>query len=134
MANSSFHHICIQTNRYKQSLDFYTKLLGFTLALEHPNFHGRAYNSWLQLGDFYIELQTGKGNEVLSEPSKEVQGMVHFCLWVENIEEIVTELKEKGVKFKRKNGKEIYDVEGGRLSKVYAPEGTLIELRENKGI
>ncbi len=37
-------------------------------------------------------------------------------------------------RFAEKDGKRIYEVEGGRLLKVIAPEGTVIELREREGI
>lgn len=50
-----FHHICIQANDYDQSLAVYQKL-GFVLKNESKDFHGRSYNSWLQSGEFYIEL------------------------------------------------------------------------------
>jgi len=33
-----------------------------------------------------------------------------------------------------KNGSEVYSVEGGKLFKVIAPEGTIIEVRDNEVI
>jgi glyoxylase I family protein len=37
-------------------------------------------------------------------------------------------------RFAEKGGKRIYEVEGGRLLKVIAPEGSVIELRERNDI
>jgi len=38
------------------------------------------------------------------------------------------------VNFIKKNGEIIYHVENGHLCKLIAPEGTVIELRNNQGI
>lgn len=38
------------------------------------------------------------------------------------------------VHFIRKNDEIIYKVENGQLCKLIAPEGTIIEIRDNKGI
>ncbi|OEH92342.1 VOC family protein [Bacillus solimangrovi] len=132
---SSFvHHICIQTNNYEQSLNFYRGLLGFELISESANFHNRHYNSWLRMGDFHVELQTGKIGEKLEHLNPNSQGIVHLCLWVENLSYEVEKFKKIGFEFKIKDGQEIYHVENGRLCKLIAPEGTIIELRDNRGI
>jgi glyoxylase I family protein len=129
------HHICIQTNNYQKSLDFYIKALGFELVQESPQFHTRDYNSWLKLGDFYIELQTGKSGENLDTVSStNMEGIAHLCLWVEDLAAEVQFIKQLGYEFKLKNGHEIYRVENGNLCKLVAPEGTIIELRDNRGI
>jgi glyoxylase I family protein len=128
------HHICIQTNDYQKSLEFYTKALGFELVQESPHFHTRDFNSWLKLGDFYIELQTGKVGESLDTVSSNTEGIAHLCLWVEDLAMEVQIIKQLGYDFKLKNDQEIYRVENGNLCKLIAPEGTIIELRDNKGI
>lgn len=134
MLKRYIHHLCIQTNTYKESLEFYTKALGFEVVEETPKFHGRAFNTWLKLGDFYIELQTGKCGEMLVEANSNSEGLVHFCLWVENLPLEVERLKELKSHFILKDGEIIYHVENGSLCKVKAPEGTIVELRTNKGI
>ena len=57
MAIKMVHHVCIQTEKYKESLDFYNKILGFEIINVSENFHNRKYNTWLKLGDFMIELR-----------------------------------------------------------------------------
>ena len=37
------HHVCIQTDKYKESLDFYTNVLGFKVIRESKDFHTRDY-------------------------------------------------------------------------------------------
>lgn len=134
MTSKFVHHLCIQTNHYQESLNFYQEVLGFELVLETPNFHTRDYNTWLKLGDFHIELQTGKLGESLCSYNQNSQGIVHFCLWVEDLAREVQRIKHLGYEFLLKNGEEIYRVENGCLCKLQAPEGTIIELRDNRGI
>lgn len=131
MAIKSIHHVCIQTEKYQESLDFYTKILGFDILSETPNFHTRAFNTWLKLDNFMIELQTAKSGDTLSPWSNINEGIVHMCFLVDNIEEEYERIKSLGYNnFKVKNGKVIYDVEGGKLLKIKAPEGTEIEIRD----
>lgn len=131
MSIKMIHHVCIQTEKYKESLDFYTSILGFELVLETPNFHKRAYNAWLRLGDFMIELQTAKKEQELNPWSSLNEGIVHMCFLVENVQEEYERIRSLGyTSFKCKNGKEIYKVEDGYLFKVKAPEGTEIEIRD----
>lgn len=131
----TLHHICIQTDCYQQSLEFYTKVLRMELVQETPDFHTREFNTWLKLGAFMIELITPKKGAVTKTFNKNTTGLVHFCLLVECIELEYQRIKHmEGVKFQTKNGADIYEIEGGRLLKLIAPEGTIIELRENNSV
>lgn len=122
-------HICIQTNTYEESKKFYMDILGFKLVKETPNFHGRDYNTWLDLNGFMIELQTGKNT--LVQYNKESEGIVHFALYEDNIDNFVAKIKDdKEIKFKKKDGKIIYQVENSKLVKLIAPEGTIVEIRD----
>lgn len=134
MATSFVHHICIQTEHYEESLAFYRDTLGFELVQETPDFHTRRFNTWLRLGDFHIELQTAKSGERLAPVNAGSEGIVHLCLWVEDLEREVLRMKQRGVRFRLKDGCEIYQVENGRLCKLLAPEGTIIELRDHPGV
>lgn len=125
------HHICIQTNDYQASKDFYTRLLGFELELETPNFHGRDFNTWLKLGDFRIELQTPKSGKAFAQYDGEAAGITHFCLLAESVEAVYAQLTAQGFNhFKLKDGQPLYRVENSLLLKVIAPEGTIIEFRD----
>lgn len=125
------HHLCIQTDTYDASLDFYRRIFEFEIVKETPGFHGRFYNTWLRHGSLMIELQTHKADEVLNAFSESNRGLVHFCFIVDDIEREYARIKQLGYdQFKQKNGADIYEVEGGKLFKVIAPEGTIIELRD----
>lgn len=129
----TLHHICIQTEKYKESLDFYTRILGFQLVKETSNFHTRDFNTWLKLGSLMIELQTAKKGDGLNKWSSLNEGIVHMCFLVKDVQDEYKRIKELGyTSFKNKNGKEIYKIEEGYLFKVKAPEGTEIEIRDNE--
>jgi len=127
------HHVCIQTSKYEESLQFYTKILGFKLVKETTDFHSRNFNTWLSLGTFMIELQTGKKGDKLNHWSPLNEGIVHICFVVDDVHEEFERIKKLGyLNFKIKNGEEIYKVEDGYLFKIVTPEGTEIEIRDTQ--
>lgn len=135
MKIKSLHHVCIQTDDYEESEIFYTEILGFKIIKETPNFHGRDYNTWLELDKIMIELQTAKESTNLNKWSSLNEGPVHISFLVESVQKAYKEIKSKGYNnFKLKNGEEIYKVGNGYLFKVKAPEGTEIEVRDNQEI
>lgn len=131
MSIKMVHHVCIQTEKYTESLDFYTRILGFKIIKETPNFHKRDFNTWLKLGEFMIELQTAKKGDNLNKWNKLNEGIVHMCFLVDDVEEEYNRIKSLGYNnFKIKNGEVVYNVEGQKLVKIKAPEGTEIEIRD----
>lgn len=133
MAIKYVHHVCIQTEKYSESIDFYTKILGFEIVKETQNFHSRAFNTWLKLGNFMLELQTPKKGDILNNWSNKNEGIVHLCFLVDNVQDEYTRITSLGYNnFKLKNNKVIYEVEGEKLLKIKAPEGTEIEMRDTE--
>lgn len=129
----SMHHVCIQTEDYAASLNFYTRLLGFEIVKETGGFHGRAWNAWLRQGDMMIELQTPKLGEQLEPWSARGSGPVHLGFMVQDVQQTYRFFKAQGhAAFKCKNGQELYTVEGEYLFKAIAPEGTEIEIRDTE--
>lgn len=133
MSIKMIHHVCIQTEKYKESLEFYTKILSFRIVTETVNFHGRDFNTWLSLGTFKLELQTAKSGQKLNKWNSLGEGIVHMCFLVNNVNEEFNRIKKLGYSnFKLKNGEEIYKVVDGFLFKIIAPEGTEIEIRDKE--
>jgi glyoxylase I family protein len=131
----SIHHICIETDRYSESLKFYCSLLGFAVIEETQNFHGRDFNTWIKKENIIIELQTPKNGSIKknnSDRKSNVQtGIVHVCFIVDNLPGAIDQLLENGVSsFRKKDDMIMYRVKDGCLAKLTAPEGTVIELRE----
>jgi len=120
------HHICIQTNDYFASKNFYIDILGFSLIEETPNFNGRAFNSWLEKKGFYIELQTPKQNKVFETIHTELSGINHFCFYTPFLEALFLEFEKN---YPHYIIKPIYTVFSTQLFKIKAPEGTMIEFR-----
>lgn len=133
MSKRVMHHVCIQTSNYEESLKFYRDIMEFEVISETKGFHGRDFNTWLKLGDFMIELQTAKSIDVLNKWSSLNEGIVHMCFLVDSVDKEYERIIKLGYNnFKVKNGEVIYNVEGGKLFKVKAPEGTEIEIRDSK--
>ena len=131
MSKRVMHHVCIQTEDYDKSLAFYRDVMEFEVVQVSEGFHGRDFNTWLKLGEFMIELQTAKNGETLNKWNSKNEGSVHMCFLVDNIDEEYKRIIRMGYNnFKVKNGEIIYNVEGGKLFKIKAPEGTEIEIRD----
>jgi glyoxylase I family protein len=129
----SIHHICIETDRYSDSINFYCSLLEFSIIEETKNFHGRDFNTWIKKENIIIELQTPKSGAADSFGPGINTGIVHVCFIVESLSGTIDMLTEKGFDLFRKKGNDIiYNVKGGLLAKITAPEGTVIELREEE--
>ena len=128
MAIKMVHHVCIQTEKYKESLDFYNKILGFEIINVSENFHNRKYNTWLKLGDFMIELQTPKVGDKFNKWSNLNSGPVHMGFLVENVEyeyERIKNLNDINVNIiKSEKCKETYEA----IS--YHPDINLIKLND----
>ena len=129
-----FHHACIQTNCYAESLDFYTRVLGMTIEQETAGFHGRAYNTWLRAEDFRIELQTPKAGCSFLPMDSEHTAVAHLCFYVDDLEAACQALQQQAVHtFLLHDGQILYQVHGSKLFKLTAPEGTIFEFRDTLG-
>lgn len=124
----AFHHICVETNCYEKSINFYTRIFDFSIIEEKKDFHGRDFNTWLKNDEIIIELQTPKRSDANELVVKGNNGLKHICFKVDDLKEAVNEIENKGYN-NFLPGKRIYEVMATKLSKLAAPEGTIIELR-----
>ncbi len=86
-------HICLLTADLDQALKFYHTQLGLPLAFEFRNDEGRRYGVYLKIGRrTFIEIFSG-------EPQARADGQhyQHLCLEVEDINQAVDTLRERGV-------------------------------------
>ena len=123
----AIHHVAILTDDYQRSKSFYTDVLGFTILAETYTEERRSYKLDLRIsGQYQVELFSfPEFKERASFP--EQKGLRHLAFAVENIEESVAELIEKGV-----------DVQGIRTDELtnkkfcffYDPNGQPLELYE----
>lgn len=131
------HHICMDTHCYSDSLSFYCEILGFRIVKEEAALYGRSFNTWLKRGDILIELQSlkkkpfwGKFRSILLQnPHK--SGINHVCFIVDSIEKEINRIQKKGYsQFKQKDDAIVYLLGRQKHCKIVAPEGTVIEFRE----
>jgi glyoxylase I family protein len=91
------HHIAVICSDYERSKRFYTDVLGFTIKQEVYREERRSYKLDLcLLGTYMIELFSFP--DPAPRPSNpEAAGLRHLAFRVENIEQAVAYLKEKGI-------------------------------------
>ena len=91
------HHIAIICSDYAKSKDFYVNKLGLDIKQEMYREERDSYKLDLTLnGEYIIELFSFP--EAPARPSyPEAQGLRHLAFEVEDIEEAVKELNQKGI-------------------------------------
>lgn len=108
------------------AIDFYTKLLGFTVQM-HPAPGFAA----LEHDDVQLFLNQpgagGAGREMPDGTSPEPGGWNRIHLTVDDVGSLYDELKEKGASFRN----EIIEGKGGKQVLLQDPSGNLIELFES---
>ena len=89
-------HIAITCKDIDRSLDFYTRILGLPEAFRMNNDDGTLWMVYLKTGsDDFIELFTGGGDP--PDIPQNASGFKHLCLWVDDIETTLHDLKAKGL-------------------------------------
>ena len=123
---SSLGHIGIKVKNLEKSMAFYTETMGFPEMFRLHRDDGRVWLVYLRItDDQYLEIFPEAVQDRAPEP--ENNGINHFCLTVENIEEIVRQLEAKGVAlyWPLKTG-----ADNNRQAWVLDPDGNRIELME----
>lgn len=113
-------HVCFTVSDLQRSLDFYCGTLGLQPAFEFVRPTGERYGQYIHVGGrAFIELFEGGVAE-----RAEGQPYRHVCLEVDDIEEAVRRLQERGVA--------VTDVKVGNDRSYQAwisdPDGNRIEL------
>lgn len=123
---SQIHHIAIITAKYEASKTFYVDKLGFQVIRENYRAHRDDYKLDLQLGDCELEI-FGIKNAPKRPSYPEACGLRHLAFKVENIEEIVAALSEKGIECEPIR---IDDYTGEKMTFFFDPDGLPLELHE----
>ena len=120
------HHVAIIASDYKKSKDFYVNLLGLKIIREVYREERDSYKLDLEIGDSQIELFSFKNSP--KRPSyPEACGLRHLAFEVENIEQEVKELKEKGIEVEEIR---IDEFTGRKFTFFSDPDDLPIELYE----
>jgi glyoxylase I family protein len=129
-------HIGIMTNDLEKSVKFYTDVLGFSIETKMEMAEAGLSVVFVEKAGSKIELMEYRGKNA-PKRSKGVEIAIgghsipindHISFSADNIEDTVTEFKEKGVIFNQ----EPMELEGGmKLASFKDPDGVLIELVEH---
>lgn len=96
MLTNAIHHVAIIASDYQKSKDFYTQILGFEIVNEVYRKERDSFKLDLRVGASQIELFSFPDAPTrLNEP--EAAGLRHLCFSVENINDAVEELTDKGI-------------------------------------
>lgn len=127
MELSKIHHIAIIGSNYELSKDFYVSKLGFSVIREN---YRKERNDWkidLRISDD-IEL------ELFIEPNPprrithpEACGLRHLAFCVENVEETVANLSQKGIECEPIRTDEFTEK---KMTFFFDPDGLPIEIHE----
>jgi len=126
-------HIAIAVTAMQSSIDLMKNTFG--IPLEYEEQIGETKLAMLPVGETYIELLEGQGPEsgVTQWIGEKGPGLFHICFEVENIDEALAELKQKGVKLRDETPRIGH---GGARIAFLDPASTgnvLIELAELSG-
>lgn len=114
------NHVGIAVKDFQESLNFYTKVMGFKAAYAMPSPDGRPTTTFLQISrDTFIEMAPATAN--LSA------GLTHIGLLTDDANASVTQLRQAGATMPdvRSGGGT-----GSRLSNATDPNGIRLELVE----
>lgn len=124
---SQIHHIAIIVSDYEASKDFYVNKLGFQIVRE---------NYRPERNDWKLDLKVNETTEleifgVKNPPARvtrpEAAGLRHLAFFTDNIEETVSELKEKGIVTEPIR---VDEFSGKKFTFFADPDGLPIELHE----
>ena len=114
------NHVGIAVKDFQESLNFYTKVMGFRVAYALPSPDGKPTTTFLQISrDTFLEMAPATANL----PT----GITHIGILTDDANSSVTQLRQAGaaVPDVRSGG-----ATGSRLSNVMDPEGIRLELVE----
>lgn len=118
-------HVSINVSDLGRSIDFYCNGLGFRVSrtIDMPELN----IVFVQLGASSMELIARKDRPAATKtaPRTDGVGLAHVALRVNDIDEVFSQLREKGVEFSSPP----HDASGGpRIAFFSDPDGVILEL------
>ena len=146
MAIRDFHHTVLLVTDFDRSVDFYTRVLGFELVSRDDDRRGPFLDQMFALPDVVIKLALVRGGGEIVELIEPVSpaalkrgtdasdadfGIARLGFEVDDIEQMVSDMKAQGVRFLS----DIVDMTvghyaGGRVVFFKDPDGILLELQQ----
>ena len=123
---SVIHHVAIIVSNYKESRNFYVNQLGFEVIRENYRPERQDWKLDLKCGGIELEIFG-----VLNPPRRvnypEACGLRHLAFKVENIENTVKELEEKGISCEPIR-EDVFTAK--KMTFFHDPDGLPLELHE----
>ena len=119
-AGLRLNHVGIAVKDLKQSVDFYTNVMGFRVAYSLPNPNGNPTTTFLQINrDTFLEVAQSNANLPV--------GITHIGIWSEDANATAAQLRQAGATAPdpRPGGPS-----GSRLVNVTDPNGIRVEVNE----
>ena len=126
MELNKIHHIAIIGSDYQKSKHFYVDLLGFKIIRENYRNERDDYKIDLKCGNLEIELFIIK-NAPKRPSYPEARGLRHLAFYVEDVEAMVTQLNQKGLKTEPIR---IDDYTHKKMTFFFDPDGLPLEIHE----
>ncbi|WIF95652.1 methylmalonyl-CoA epimerase [Caminicella sporogenes] len=127
-------HIGIAVKNLDETLKFYTEALGLELHGTETVEEQKVRVAFLPVGDTEVELleSTSPDGPIAKFIEKKGEGIQHIAFRVENIEEAIEYMKEKG--FRMIDEKPRYGAGGAKIAFMHpkSSHGVLVELSERK--
>jgi methylmalonyl-CoA/ethylmalonyl-CoA epimerase len=125
-------HIGIAVKNLEESLKFYEDVLGIKCVSQEVVEEQKVKVAFLPVGDTEVELleSTSEDGPIARFIEKKGEGIQHLAFKVDNIEEAIAELQEKGIKMI--DEKPRYGAGGARIAFLHpkSTSGVLIEISE----
>lgn len=121
------HHIAIICSNYEKSKKFYVETLGLEIIREVYRAERASYKLDLALGGEYIIELFSFLNPPKRTSRPEAVGLRHLAFLVNNLEESVNELRQKGVVAEQIR---VDEFTGKRFTFFADPDGLPLELYE----
>ena len=127
MIITKIHHIAIITDRYEESKQFYTEILGFSIINETYRKERNSYKLDLAItGEYSIELFSfPEFKERNSFP--ESKGLRHLAFAVDDVAQWIVFLRSKNIEVQDVR---IDEITNKRFTFFYDPNGQPLELYE----
>jgi catechol 2,3-dioxygenase-like lactoylglutathione lyase family enzyme len=114
------NHVGIRVKDYQQSLDYYTKVLGFKEAYRFPSPNGAPTTTFLQVNkDTFIEMAPPAPDQAT--------GLTHIGLYSDDAAASILQFRAAGVTL---NDAQPSAQSGSKLSNITDPNGIRIEINE----
>jgi len=118
--NLRINHVGIRVKDYQQSLDYYTKVLGFKEAYKFPGGNGGPTTIVLQVNaDTFIEMAPPAPGQP--------PGITHFGLYSDDAAASVAQFRQAGATL---DDAAVRSNTGAKISNLADPDGIRIEINE----